>query len=188
MAERNSELQYIYRDGSNYKNQGSVVFEGKVTPQLRRRLITALHEEEYFIAGQIRVPEVFFSGVDEDSHCFHEFVSLEVVKSKPNDSEKRTITQFVEEVEAANKAGWKEFDPCSRALENPSDTPRLSKEDWAEIYYALESKLNAVKVGSYGGSDRDLKIKDWVDHLTRIIETIGPEGSNMITSEGEIYG
>lgn len=48
--------------------------------------------------------------------------------------------------------------------------PELTAGDWVEIYYALEYKLSNVVV-------RD--DRRWKTHISRIMETIGPDGANM---------
>jgi hypothetical protein len=54
-------------------------------------------------------------------------------------------------------------------------SPSLSKEDWVEIYYALEYKLTSPAV------DGD---HEWEGHIEDIMEQIGPDGENM-TQEQE---
>lgn len=46
----------------------------------------------------------------------------------------------------------------------------LAKEDWTEIYYALEDKRNSATVAG------DCK---WKAHLREIMKKIGPDGENM---------
>lgn len=55
---------------------------------------------------------------------------------------------------------------------------KLTKEDWTEIYYALETKLTKVEQGEYGGSKAEGK--KWAKHLGEIIDKIGPDGCNMV--------
>jgi hypothetical protein len=51
----------------------------------------------------------------------------------------------------------------------------LTPEDWAEIYYALETKLRTIKTNFY----REDRLGDdaaWIEHLNRIKRRIGPDG------------
>jgi len=48
----------------------------------------------------------------------------------------------------------------------------LSREDWAEIYYALDSKVNLIAEGS----PKDRLSQRWIKHLEAIKEAIGPDG------------
>jgi hypothetical protein len=51
----------------------------------------------------------------------------------------------------------------------------LTAEDWAEIYYALDTKLLAVQNSSYP-EDRSGENAVWIAHLKRIKRRIGPDG------------
>jgi hypothetical protein len=53
----------------------------------------------------------------------------------------------------------------------------LTKEDWVEIYYALDSKAKAVKDGEYTGDKAHAR--RWASHLREIMTKIGPDGENM---------
>jgi hypothetical protein len=128
----NTRINYLYRDASNWKSWGDVIFPGRMTKSLYARLQAALSEEKYFIASQVGIPEVFLwdenaeydrdnppsnlkAGdymLSVDDHCWHEFSDYELVEFKPNDS--RTIQQFVEACEAAAESGWEDFDPNLR--------------------------------------------------------------------------
>ena len=51
---------------------------------------------------------------------------------------------------------------------------QLTSEDWEEIYYALEYKLDWVQE-----TQNDLKGRQWQQHLRAILAKIGPDGSYM---------
>lgn len=51
----------------------------------------------------------------------------------------------------------------------------LTREDWAEIYYALDTKLVALK-SSFYREDRSGENAAWIGHLKRIKRRIGPDG------------
>lgn len=53
----------------------------------------------------------------------------------------------------------------------------LTKDDWVEIYYALESKAIAIDHGAY--ADCGKMKKEWIAHLRGIMDKIGPDGENM---------
>lgn len=111
MEQLNTVFRYIYRDGSNYKNAGSVVFVGGISEDLEMQFRAALDERCYFIADRVRVPEVFFTyGEDstDDDHCWHEFVAFEDTTDVASDD--RTIEQFIGEVKAASAQGWTAFE------------------------------------------------------------------------------
>jgi hypothetical protein len=55
----------------------------------------------------------------------------------------------------------------------------LSASDWSEIYYALDSKAQAVRDGHYDGlaDDSETQKKRWIAHLRDIKKKIGPDGA-----------
>jgi hypothetical protein len=76
----NLQLNYLYRDGSNYKQFGAVVFgnERDIEIDVIKNIITAnLIDGEYFIAEEWGVPSLFFEDKNKDDHQWHEFESLE---------------------------------------------------------------------------------------------------------------
>ncbi len=56
----------------------------------------------------------------------------------------------------------------------------LTKEDWVEIYYALDTKLGKIEAGDYNGFEpTEFSYADWAKHLQSIMEKIGPDGDKM---------
>lgn len=79
------QLSYMYRDGSNYKKHGSVVFSNttNITPEVIKDIVTSnLIDGEYFIAEDWDLPSLFFEDKNEDDHQWHEFVSLEITNEE----------------------------------------------------------------------------------------------------------
>lgn len=118
----NLQFHYIYRDGSNYKNAGSIILTGvpKDIKDFEAKLRKAFETGEYFIASQIDVPEVFLYtkeyNVDEDDHSWHEFTDITATQEEPNDS--RTPAEFLQKVESQAQEGWKTFEPCDHPNAN----------------------------------------------------------------------
>jgi hypothetical protein len=54
----------------------------------------------------------------------------------------------------------------------------LTREDWSEIFYALESKSLAVRRGQYGFEDASGVDSEWMAHLDELRQRIGPDGAN----------
>jgi hypothetical protein len=108
----NTRFEYLYRDGSNYKQWGSVTFRGAADSALLRRLSAACDSDGFFIAHQVRLPELFFAGdvPDADDHCFHEMAAVGATEEAANDAFGRTVDEFAAEMERAAKAGWAAFD------------------------------------------------------------------------------
>jgi hypothetical protein len=109
----------MYRDASNYKQWGQVTFsnpEKAGTENLDYQLRRAMMIDSTFIASQIRVPDVFLFNTmraTEDDHCLHEFDSLEIGGERSNDHYRRSILEFVREVERVALHGWEGFIPSS---------------------------------------------------------------------------
>lgn len=112
----NTRVEYLYRDGSNYKQWGAVVFRGECDGSLNRRLFAALDREEFFIAHQVRLPELFFDdrALYADDHCWHEMGEVTTTSAAADDLLERTIEEFVVEVERASSEGWAVFDQLAR--------------------------------------------------------------------------
>src|SRR6202040_2364669 len=53
----------------------------------------------------------------------------------------------------------------------------LTREDWSEIFYALESKALAVRQGQYGSEDASGADSKWITHLDELRRRIGPDGA-----------
>jgi hypothetical protein len=53
----------------------------------------------------------------------------------------------------------------------------LRREDWAEIYYALEMKSLALRQGKYGPEDETGQDAEWIAHIEAVKKTIGPDGA-----------
>jgi hypothetical protein len=54
---------------------------------------------------------------------------------------------------------------------------KLTREDWCELYYALDSKSLALKQGKYGSRDKPSDDPKWIAHLEAIKQKIGPDGN-----------
>jgi hypothetical protein len=123
----NIKFNYLYRDAGNYKKWAEVVFSNpdrltleSMTAALRDTFL----QDGLFIAHQVRLPEAFFStegDATSDDHCFHEFDVAEITLEAPNDSQSRSISQFIAEVKREARRGWVTFDPHDRLHQRISD-------------------------------------------------------------------
>lgn len=113
----NIEFTYLYRDGGNYKKHGKVIFSNTGCQQaefVSERLKRAFLEDGLFIASQIRLPETFLyakGALSADDHCFHEFDAITLTNEVCNDPYRRSISDFIAEVEIEAAHGWRVFDP-----------------------------------------------------------------------------
>src|ERR1700690_4402210 len=113
----NVEFTYLYRDGGNYKKRGRVVFSnpdeldvGSVGKDLQQAFLP----DGLFIASQIRVPDVFLyigGEFSSDDHCYHEFFGVLSTLEAANDANRRSIREFLAEVNREAVLGWEAFDP-----------------------------------------------------------------------------
>ena len=114
---RNIEFTYLYRDGNNFKKWGSVIFSNlerlpidAIDKQMRPLLLIDLQ----FMAGQVRVPELFLyddGPFSYDDHCYHEFKAVHLTTEVANDIQNRSIGEFLVEFARESENGWREFDP-----------------------------------------------------------------------------
>lgn len=113
----NVRFRYLYRDASNFKKWGEVVFsscDGLPLDTVAESIERHFSPDALFTASQVNVPEVFLFDdyrLNPDDHCFHEFDSVEVTEDSPNDRLGRSISEFVQEVEKESRRGWEVFDP-----------------------------------------------------------------------------
>jgi len=117
----NIRIDYEYRDARGAKACRSVVLrnpDNLMLSEIRTRLEAALWEKEFFIADQIRLSEAFLflegPSVDELDHCFHHLDAVEVASQEATDTYKRSVDNFLREVELQAALGWRLFDPAKR--------------------------------------------------------------------------
>ncbi len=119
----NIQFDYQYRDAGGSKACDSVIFanpDNLDMEAIKLRLERALWETEFFIADQIRIPELFLysdgSICETLDHCFHTFDGLETTSQSPTDTHNRSIGEFIQEVEYNGSLGlgWCLFDPVQR--------------------------------------------------------------------------
>ncbi|MCL4273168.1 MAG: hypothetical protein KJZ77_04795 [Anaerolineales bacterium] len=105
---------YLYRDASNYKQHGEVIFPNEIpltVEEVDKQIRSFLSDGLFFIARQVGVEERFFDVVNKDDHPWHEYVSVEATTDPtfdPVPGQKRDIAQFLKELEQAHRAGWDE--------------------------------------------------------------------------------
>ncbi len=92
----NIQFNYLYRDASNYKNYGAVIFTNPnnlsvadIEGQIKQYLI----DGEFFDITGLGIPHLYFDNLIEDDHTWREFVSVEVIGEDPTDG--RGIEEFL---------------------------------------------------------------------------------------------
>jgi len=111
----NVKFFYEYRDESNYKNFGSVIFtnpDGIPIDDIKARLQKVFFASMLFNSNQVGLPELFFEDFPLPSDMtLHEFDSIETTDEVTNDYLCRTINQFIKEAEKESATGWTVIDP-----------------------------------------------------------------------------
>lgn len=109
----NTEISYQYRDSSNFKADGSVVFAGTPAPGETEALISCMNEEARFVPGQVGLPDLqdSFAGPSwwdpEGDGIWHEVTAVRATGAVPTDP--RTFSHFVDQVARhVMEQGWDE--------------------------------------------------------------------------------
>lgn len=148
----NVSFKYLYRDASNYKLHGEAVFTNHTflpIGEIEKRTRSCLKDGEFFIAQQVNIEERFFDvlhdGAASDDHPWHEFNLVEMTTEPAFDPEswnqhkhKRDITEFIADLEKANRAGWDEMNVRV-------DVARLQEKQKRELKQAFESDEDVLK-------------------------------------------
>jgi hypothetical protein len=110
---QNVNLSYLYRDASNYKAWGEVIFanpEGLSLEEIEKSLASCFLDGMFFVASQVGIPEVFLFykyPFSEDDHFSHEFDSVEYTNEQVTDSEGRSAKKFIDQCKLAKQNNWK---------------------------------------------------------------------------------
>lgn len=97
--EPNIELNYLYRDFSNYKQFESVIFRNPnhlSVEAITNKIQSSLIDGEYFKHTRLGLPSLFFDSRNDDDHDWHEFESIVATSESPTDN--RTIEEFISQL------------------------------------------------------------------------------------------
>jgi len=93
----NIKFNYFYRDGANYKNFSSVIFENPddINLDVLLKIIKPkLIDETWFYVDQWNLPDLHFAKwSNEFDHTWHEFESIEYTIEAPNVT--TTLAEFI---------------------------------------------------------------------------------------------
>lgn len=79
----NTQIYYLYRDASNYKNMNWQVVSGTLTDEQIEKITESMDGGEYFIPRQVGLPEERFEKITEDDHCWFEISRIFKTDSEP---------------------------------------------------------------------------------------------------------
>jgi hypothetical protein len=86
----NIKFSYLYRDSSNYKNFGFVVFDNPTDinlEELEKPLRAKLIDDTWFYASEWGLPNLYFNNIDiEANPTWHEFESLDYTEEAATNS------------------------------------------------------------------------------------------------------
>jgi len=71
----NTKIEYMYRDGSNYKEHEEVILQGKITNAEKKMIMDNLDGKEFFIPSQVGLDDLqsrMINFPNEDDHVWHE--------------------------------------------------------------------------------------------------------------------
>lgn len=144
----NVSFKYLYRDASNYKLHGESVFTNHTfvpIDEIEKQIRSGLSDGEFFIAQQVNIEERFFDVLHDDDHPWHEFNQVEMTTEPAFDPEnwnqhrhKRDITEFIAELEKANRAGWDE-------MKVRADVAGLQEKQKGKLKQAFKSGKDILK-------------------------------------------
>jgi hypothetical protein len=131
LGSSNVSFKYLYRDASNYKLHGEAVFTNHTflpIDEIEKQIHSCLKDGEFFI-----------------DHPWHEFNLVEMTTEPAFDPEnwnqhkhKRDITEFIAELEKANRVGWDE-------LKVPADVAGMQEKQKEKLKQTLESGKDILK-------------------------------------------
>jgi len=94
---KNIVFHYLYRDGANYKNLNSIVFDNNLNIELTELadlIGSKLICGEWFYANQWNLPDLHFGTWDSEiDHDFHEFEGVEYTDEPVNTT--LDLTEFI---------------------------------------------------------------------------------------------
>jgi hypothetical protein len=89
MEKKNTKIEYMYRDGSNYKTYREEVLQGELTSLQIAEIKSNLQDGEYFIPSQVGLDDLqaelqkYDSRDYDDDLSLHEFLEVELVSDTP---------------------------------------------------------------------------------------------------------
>jgi len=97
----NIKLSYLYRDASNYKLFGQVIFrnpENLSIEEINRKIHVCLIDGEFFDAKKWGIPVLQFENYNKElDHPWHEIEKIEATTAEITDN--RSIAEFLRELQ-----------------------------------------------------------------------------------------
>lgn len=109
MSGRNTRISYLYRDAENNKVYNEVVVEGTFTESEKDEIMSACESGEYFIPGQVSLPENRFEDLDLTiDHCWFELSRDGFEETEDRPTETIGAREVLEGFRNAARDGWRD--------------------------------------------------------------------------------
>lgn len=121
----NVQIDLFYRDASNYKTSGTVVFGGPLRPADVLRFEKCLIGEMGMIPSAVGLSNLSFDdeGRSEGDHPWHDVTGIRTTSESPDDD--RTFARFVRDCEQASWAeaaiAWEAETPLKEYIPDDGD-------------------------------------------------------------------
>ncbi len=102
---KNTKMEFLYRDASNWKQWNVAVLEGTLTEEQRREIIDCCDDGEYFIPELVGLPATRFGSTTEDDHPFCELCMDNFSETDAEPTVTVTAEELLERFRA-NKGKW----------------------------------------------------------------------------------
>src|SRR3546814_18566227 len=84
-AAANTVIDYMYRDGSNWKTGAQVIFAGRITRDEISMILNARYDDGWFLPGQVGMTALQEGWDYQLDHPFHEICCFELILEAPDD-------------------------------------------------------------------------------------------------------
>ena len=92
---KNTIMEYLYRDGSNYKIWTRVVLEGEISQEQKDTIRDCLDCNDSFIPSQVGLPERRFENVNEDDGPWFELYPDTASTETDEEADGLTVDELV---------------------------------------------------------------------------------------------
>jgi len=127
---RNTRINYLYTDASNYKAHNTAVVSGELSEAQIAEINACLHDSEFFIPAQVGLPEERFEKWDDqDDHCWF---TLQSIYSTP---EAPTVSLTAEQLLSnfrASKNNWRDNERYEELSASMDHYEQEEEEDLTE--------------------------------------------------------
>lgn len=103
----NTRITYLYTDASNYHKPNVAVVTGRLLPSEILTIIDCCDGQEFFIPGQVGLPERRFGPLTEDDHCWFKIGEEDFEPTDAAPTVSITARELLESFKAA-KDNWKD--------------------------------------------------------------------------------